>query len=57
MDTLSEIVRREVERYAVKGLNFDAHLLVSSDGQWLLKTKSSHDSRRQALLSICVETL
>lgn len=45
MGTLREDVRKAVERYAVKGINSDAYLTVSPDGDLLTVIDFAHDNK------------
>lgn len=47
MASLKEIVYEIVQQYAVKGLNSDAHLLVSPDGVWLTVIDVALDANHQ----------
>jgi hypothetical protein len=51
MATLNEIVRKCVEKYAVRGINSDAHLMVSPDGLWLSVIDVATDDKNRRFTS------
>jgi hypothetical protein len=59
MATLREIVQREVERYAVTGLNSEAYLLANADGNWLsvIDIAVDNHNRRFTATSLVVHLL